>query len=51
MEVHVVVFINFHGQGEFCGVFSTDEKARAYIARFIDQEECFRVDVCDVDAM
>ena len=42
--VYVVFFNNFHGEDEYCGVFSSEETARLFISRSVDWEQpSFRI--------
>lgn len=48
MIVYLVWFINFQSERELCRVFSTAEKARAYIAAMSDGDQ-MEVEECRVD--
>lgn len=46
----MVYCINFHGEDEFSGVFSSHEAAKQYINKFSqDDRECFRYEEYALD--
>lgn len=46
----VVFFIDFNNEERYSGVFSSKEKAEAYIARFAEPKNCFRIEEVIVDS-
>lgn len=51
MVIWIVWNNNFHGVDEFCGVFSTEEKAQEYIWRYSEfDQQSFRIEMSQLDA-
>ena len=51
MTVYIVWFINFNGDDEFHGVFSTRENAQSYINRYgIGDRESMRIEETSLDS-
>ena len=52
MVVYVVFFNNSNGDDEYCGLFSSEEKAVEYIKRFSkDEQSSFRIEEVTFDVM
>lgn len=49
-KVFVVFFINFNNEERYSGVYSSKEKAEAYIARFAEPKSCFTIEEVIVDS-
>jgi hypothetical protein len=52
MVVYVVFFNNSNGDDEYCGLFSSEEKAWEYIESFSkDEQSSFRIEEVTFDVM
>lgn len=49
MNLFLVEFRNAYDGFEFCGVFSTEEKAKEYVQRFEHQKNYFEISEVTVD--
>lgn len=50
MKVWVLFHENFHGNDDFVGVFSSEDKAKEHIAKYDARDQSqFRIDETDVD--
>ena len=51
MTIYIVWFNNFQGERDWCGAFSSEEKANEYISRFRGQEQqLFQIDEYSLDS-
>lgn len=50
MEVFIVFFINFQGEDQFSGVFSSENLAIQYISRFAEPKSSFKIEPHIVDS-
>lgn len=46
----VVFFIDFNNEERYSGVFSSKEKAEAYISKFSEPKSCFSIEAVDIDS-
>lgn len=42
--IYIVWYRDFYNGREFCGAFSTEEKAKAYIDKFTDDKQNFDIE-------